>query len=57
MMCLFCGNRKKCWDDKSDDELELEWVKCSYEDYVLDEWIDIEDLLTESTRRIESDNE
>lgn len=57
MMCLFCGNRKKCWDDKSDDELELEWVKCSYEDYVLDEWIDIEDLLAESTRRIESDNE
>lgn len=51
MMCMFCGNRKKCWDDKSDEELELEWVKCDYDDYVLDESIELEDLLEESQRR------
>ena len=48
---MFCGNRKKCWDDKSDEELELEWVKCDYDDYVLDESIELEDLLEESQRR------
>lgn len=51
MMCMFCGNREKCWDDKSDEELELEWVKCDYDDYVLDESIELEDLLEESQRR------
>lgn len=51
MMCMFCGNRKKCWNDKSDEELELEWVKCDYDDYVLDESIELEDLLEESQRR------
>ena len=53
MMCFFCGNRKKCWEDIDDDELELEWVKCYYDDYVLDEAIELEDLLAESYRRIE----
>ena len=51
-MCWFCGNRKDCWENKSDAELELEWVKCNYDDYALDESIDIEDLLAESNRRI-----
>ena len=51
MMCMFCGNRKKCWNDISDEELELEWVKCDYDDYVLDESIELEDLLEESQRR------
>ncbi|MDE6910486.1 MAG: hypothetical protein K2P44_08485 [Lachnospiraceae bacterium] len=57
MMCLFCGNRKKCWDDKSDEALALEWVKCGYDDYVLDELIDLDDLLAESNRRMEPDND
>ncbi len=26
-MCMFCGNRKKCWEDKPDEELALELVK------------------------------
>ena len=51
MMCMFCGNRSKCWNDKSDEELELEWVKCDYDDYVMDESIELEDLLEESQRR------
>ena len=42
MMCVFCGNRAKCWDNISDEELEMEWVKCGYDDYVLDEAIEIE---------------
>lgn len=48
---MFCGNRSKCWNDKSDEELELEWVKCDYDDYVMDESIELEDLLEESQRR------
>lgn len=51
MMCLFCGNRKKCWTDIDDAALEQEWVKCEYDDYVLDESIELEDLLAESNRR------
>lgn len=57
MMCMFCGNRKKCWNEKSDEELELEWVKCDYDDYVLDESIELEDLLEESQRRYADDYE
>lgn len=52
MMCMFCGNRKKCWEDKPDEELALEWVKCDYDDYVLDEEIEFDDLLGESRRRM-----
>ena len=51
-MCMFCGNRKKCWEDKPDEELALEWVKCEYDDYVLDEEIEFDDLLGESRRRM-----
>lgn len=57
MMCLFCGNRKKCWEDKSDEALALEWVKCGYDEYVLDEQIHLDDLLAESSRRMEPDND
>ncbi len=53
MMCVFCGNRVKCWDKLTDEELEMEWVKCGYDDYVLDEAIELEDLLSESERRFE----
>lgn len=53
MMCVFCGNRVKCWDKLTDEELEMEWVKCGYDDYVLDEAIELEDLLGESERRFE----
>lgn len=53
MMCTFCGNRGKCWEQMSDAELETQWVKCGYDDYVLDEAIELEDLLQESERRIE----
>lgn len=53
MMCMFCGNREKCWGDKRDEELETEWVKCGYDEYVLDERIEIEELLEESNRRME----
>ena len=53
MMCVFCGNRVKCWDKITDEELEMEWVKCGYDDYVLDEAIELEDLLSESERRFE----
>ena len=53
MMCVFCGNREKCWDKLTDEELEMEWVKCGYDDYVLDEAIELEDLLGESERRFE----
>lgn len=53
MMCVFCGNRVKCWDKLTDEELEMEWVKCGYDDYVLDETIELEDLLSESERRFE----
>lgn len=53
MMCVFCGNRTKCWDKMSDEELESEWVKCGYDDYVLDDSIELEDLLSESKRREE----
>lgn len=53
MMCVFCGNRMKCWDKLTDEELEMEWVKCGYDDYVLDEAIELEDLLSESERRFE----
>lgn len=53
MICMFCGSRKKCWDDKTDEMLALELVKCNYEDYVMDEDIEIDDLLAESDRRIE----
>ena len=52
-MCVFCGNRMKCWDKLTDEELEMEWVKCGYDDYVLDEAIELEDLLSESERRFE----
>lgn len=45
MMCVFCGNRTKCWNQLSDEQLETEWVKCGYDDYVLDEAIELEDLL------------
>ncbi len=53
MMCVFCGNRTKCWNQLSDEQLEHEWVKCEYDDYVLDEAIELEDLLGESMRREE----
>ena len=53
MMCVFCGNRTKCWNQLSDEQLEHEWVKCGYDDYVLDEAIELEDLLGESMRREE----
>ena len=53
MMCVFCGNRVKCWDKLTDEELEMEWVKCGYDDYTLDEAIELEDLLSESERRFE----
>lgn len=55
MMCMFCSNRHKCWEDKTDGELELEWVKCGYDDYVLDDAIEFDDLLGESQRRINAD--
>ena len=51
MMCMFCGNRQKCWENKPDEELALEWGKCGYDDYVLDDAIELEDLLGESQRR------
>ncbi len=51
MMCMFCGNRQKCWEDKPDEELVLEWVKCDYDDYVLDDAIDFDYVLDESKRR------
>lgn len=51
MMCVFCGNREKCWDQMSDEQLEEQWVKCGYDDYTLDERIELEDLLQESLRR------
>ncbi|MCI9035457.1 MAG: hypothetical protein HFJ08_15725 [Lachnospiraceae bacterium] len=51
MMCMFCGNRVKCWDKTTDEELALEFVKCGYDDYVLDDDIELEDLLSESERR------
>lgn len=54
MMCVFCGNKKKCWQDKTDEELELEWVKCDYDDYVLDDSIDFDELLGEADRRREN---
>lgn len=54
MMCMFCGNRGKCWDDLSDELLEQQWVKCGYEDYTLDDAIELEDLLEESQRREEA---
>lgn len=57
MMCVFCGNRVKCWDKLTDEELEMEWVKCGYDDYVLDEAIELEDLLSESERRFEEKQE
>lgn len=53
MMCVFCGNRGRCWNRMSDEELETQWVKCGYDDYVLDEAIELEDLLQESERRVE----
>lgn len=53
MMCVFCGNRTKCWNQLSDEQLEQEWVKCEYDDYILDEAIELEDLLGESMRREE----
>ena len=53
MMCVFCGNRVKCWNKMADEELETEWVKCGYDDYVLDDSIELEDLLNESKRREE----
>lgn len=53
MICMFCGSREKCWEDKSDEMLALEWVKCGYADYVMDESIELDDLLAESDRRIE----
>lgn len=51
MMCMFCGNRVKCWDNMSDEQLETEFVKCGYDDYVLDDDLELEDLLNESQRR------
>lgn len=54
MMCVFCGNRVKCWDQMTDEMLEEQWVKCGYDDYVLDEAIELEDLLSESQRREEA---
>lgn len=53
MMCRFCGNRQKCWGSKSDEEIEQECVKCDYDDYVLDDGIELDDLIAESDRRIE----
>lgn len=53
MMCVFCGNRGKCWDQMSDEQLEEQWVKCGYDDYILDETIELEDLLEESQRRVD----
>ena len=53
MMCVFCGNRTKCWNQLSDEQLEHEWVKCGYDEYFLDEAIELEDLLGESMRREE----
>lgn len=52
-MCVFCGNRGKCWDQMSDEQLEEQWVKCGYDDYTLDETIELEDLLEESQRRMD----
>ena len=37
----------------SDEELETEWAQCGYDDYVLDDSIELEDLLNESKRREE----
>lgn len=54
MMCMFCGNRGKCWDEMSDEELEMQWVKCGFDDYTLDDSIELEDLLNESQRREEA---
>ena len=53
MMCMFCGNRPKCWNDMSDEALEMEFVKCNYDDYVLDDTIELDDLISESERRAE----
>lgn len=53
MMCFFCGNRTRCWEAMTDEELEQEWVKCGYDDYVLDDAIEVEDLIGESMRREE----
>ena len=57
MLCIFCGNRQKCWDKMSDEALETEWVKCGYDDYVLDEAIELEELLDESQRRYQEQKE
>lgn len=57
MLCMFCGNRQKCWDQTSDEVLQTEWVKCGYDDYVLDEAIELEELLDESQRRYQEQKE
>lgn len=51
-MCIL-WEQDKCWNQLSDEQLETEWVKCGYDDYVLDEAIELEDLLQESARREE----
>lgn len=56
-MCVFCGNREKCWDKMTDEELEMQWVKCNFDDYTLADDIDFEDLLGESERRMQTSAE
>lgn len=57
MMCMFCGNREKCWNQMSDLMLEQQWVKCGYDDYVLDDEIELETLLEESSRRAQNNDQ
>lgn len=57
MMCMFCGNREKCWNQMSDLMLEQQWVKCGYDDYVLDDEIELETLLEESARRAQNNDQ
>ena len=49
----FVGTGQNAGNQLSDEQLETEWVKCGYDDYVLDEAIESEDLLQESARREE----
>ena len=58
MICMFCANRQTCFGEvMTDEELEHQSVLCNYDQYELAEEIEVEDLLDESYRRYDLQNQ
>lgn len=58
MLCMFCANRQACFGEvMTDEELENQSILCNYDRYELAEEIDVDDLINESYRRYDIQNQ